>query len=397
MPFAKSKRYKAVRSKIIRPMPLGLLLALATTLILGFGLFSLVAFTPSEHPVNQAAASGNTIKDHALFAPVKTLQLGILKLTDQDAYIRLAPAATAFVSALLLYFMLRKWFSARVSLLTSLLFICSSWFLHHGRLVNSDVMYLGVIPALLLSSMWLLSKRYQTRLPLAALLIGLTLYVPGSWLFLLAGAIYFRRYIWRVTKKIPLKIMLPSVFIFLATIAPLIYSFSLKQRQIIEWLGFNENQTLSWSQVGSNFADIPRQLFISGIDEPLLWLGGTPVLDIFMIAMLGLGFYAYRAGRYPAREKLVLGALIISVILIGAGNIVSLSLIIPLLFIVIANGLAYMLQSWFTVFPQNPFARTLGVLLLTAAVGLSCFYQAQRYFIAWPQAQSTQSALNQKD
>lgn len=380
---------------MIRPRPLGILLMLATVCVLGFSLFSLMPFSASEHPQNLGSASLSEIKKNVVYGPVKGLEFGVLKYTDTDAYIRVSAAAVALVAAILLYFMLRKWYTARVSLLTSLMFITSSWFLHHGRSVNNEVMYLGVLPALLLSCMWLLSKRYDTRLPFAAIFIGLALYVPGTWIFLLAGLLYFRKFLWRSVKKISLKLKLFCSFLFLVVIAPLMYSFVFAQRQIIEWLGYNSSQTLTPQAVGGNFLDIPKQLFISGTDNALFWLPGTPILDIFTVAMLGLGIYAFRAGQYPAREKLILGATVLSATVIGFGNVATVSLLIPLLYIIVANGLAYMLQSWFTVFPKNPFARSIGIVLLTAAVGFSCFYQLQRYFVAWPKADTTQAALKE--
>lgn len=392
----KPKNYRALRSRLKRPLPLGLLLAFITAALLGYAIFSLVPFTAAEHPANLGSASLSGIKQNVLFAPVKAVQFGVLKYSENDVYIRAASALTGLVAAILLYFMLRKWYSARIALFTSLMFVCSSWFLHHGRLVNNDVMYLAVLPALMLSSMWFLSKRYDRLLPFAAILVGFALYAPGSWLFLLAGVIYFRKYIRRTSKKISLRLFLASSFLLLVTLAPLIYSFSFRQRQVIEWLGFNDSQILTPQAIGSNFLDIPRQLFLSGIDNPLFWLRGTPILDVFTTAMLILGLYAFRSGRYPAREKLVLGALVLSVILIGAGNVATISLLIPLLYIIAANGLAYMLQSWFTVFPHNPVARSIGVSMLTIAVAFSCFYQLQRYFVAWPKADATRAALKQE-
>ena len=394
-PSFRLKNFQTLRDKITSPHPLGLTLAIITTALLGYMIFALVPFSSGEHPKAFGSASLSEIKHNVIFAPVKAVQFGILKYTENDVYIRAASALAALAAAMLLYLMLRKWYAARVSLLATLMFISSSWFLHHGRSVNTDVMYLGVLPALMLSCMWFLSKRYDTRLPFAAILVALALYAPGTWLFLLCGLIYFRKYIWRTSKKISLKIVLLSSFLFLGTLAPLFYSFAFRQRQIIEWLGFNSNQDLTLNAVGSNFLDIPRQLFLSGIDNPLLWLPGTPVFDIFTIAMLILGFYAFRAGRYPAREKLVLGALALSVILIGAGGVATISLLIPLLYIIAANGLAYMLQSWFTVFPRNPVAKSIGVFLLTVAVGFSCFYQLQSYFVAWPEAGTTEAAIKE--
>lgn len=103
-----------------------------------------------------------------------------------------------------------------------------------------------------------------------------------------------------------------------------------------------------------------------------------------MSVMLILGIYAYRAGYYPTREKLAFGATVLALIAIIIGNVATIALVIPIIFILIANGISYMLQSWFTVFPRNPVARSIGIILLIIVILMSCYYQLQRYFIAWP-------------
>lgn len=372
-------------------MPISTGVVIAALALLLYKVTSLVPFSPIEFAQQLGSSSVNSIKDESAFAPIKALQLIILKFTEDDVYIRLASVAAAAASAWLLYVMLRKWHTQRVSLLATAMFITSTYFLQHGRSANLEVMYLSAVPALLLICMWLLAKKDDKKLPFAAVLLGLVLYIPGAWLLALAGSIFLRKILIKTIRHLSKPILAISLTAFIATILPLIYSFALRPSQVVSWLGINTDQTVH--SLGKHLLDIPRQLIYSGPGDPAVWLVGTPIFEIFSLAMIILGLFAYRTGYYPAREKLVLGALIIAATLVVFGNVATIALLIPVFYILIANGLSYMLQSWFTVFPRNPVARPLGIALLIFVVACSCAYQLQRYYVAWPNAEATQKAL----
>ncbi|MGI9028242.1 MAG: hypothetical protein ACR2FM_05400 [Candidatus Saccharimonadales bacterium] len=369
------------------------IIALAALGLLVYQLLSLVTYGLKEHAVYLGSATMSAIKNDILFAPVKGLQIITLKFTEDDIYMRLASVAVAVTAALLLYFMLRKWYTARVSVLTLAMFITSSWFLHHGRLANLDVLYLTIVPTLLLICLWIISKDSSKKYPIAAILLALTFYVPGTWLFVVGGLFVIRKVILKSLKNVPIGLKIISGSAFLLTILPLLYSFALKPSQIIRWLGYDSSKELSLPVIGNRILDIPQQLFLTGPSDPTRWLIGTPVFDIFSIAMIALGLYAFHAGYYPTREKLTFGALGFGFVLVGLGNVATLSLVIPIFYIVIANGISYMLQSWFTVFPRNPVARSLGVGFIVLVIAGSSFYQLQRYFVAWPAVEATTKAL----
>ncbi len=393
IPKTSFKRIWATVTDFTRRLILPLLLIVSALGLLGYHLFRHVPYGPAEFAATLGSATLSAIKNDILIAPVKGAQIIALKLTENDIYMRLASVAVAVVAAVLLYAMLRRWYTTRVSFLTSVMFITSSWFLHHGRLANLDVMYLTVIPVLLLICLWFLSKHNDKKYPLAAILLALVLYVPGTWLFIVGGLFFVRKVALKAFTKVSLRIRLVSAVAMLLTLAPLFYSFALKPGQINRWLGVDTSQELSLPAIGNRLIDIPQQLLLTGPDDPTRWLVGTPVFDIFSLAMIIMGLYAFRTGYYPTREKLVFGALSIGIILVGFGNVVTLGILIPLFYIAIANGISYMLQSWFTVFPRNPLARTIGVGLLVLVITGSCFYQLQRYFVAWPATAATTKAL----
>lgn len=384
---------KKIPRNIAKPITGFIVITLTSIWLLLFSLRSFTPFLPEESPENLGSANAASIKDNVVFGPIKVLQLALLKFFDDDALTRLASVAISLSAAILLYFILKKWFSTRITLLTMALFICSSSFLHLGRSTNTEVMYLFAFPAIMYSALLVLSKNSSLSFPLAVLLTSLSLYVPGSWALILAGVILFRKQLLQRVKNLNFKSRVISGAILSAVLTPMIYSFYNGQKQILQILGINTSETLSFSSILANFIDIPGRLFLYGKEESYYWLTGTPLLDVFSISMIGLGIYAFYAGQYPAREKIVYGSLTISVLLIGVGGLATVTLLLPLLYIIIANGLAYMLQSWFTVFPRNPVARICGVFILSIVVSIACFYHLQRYFIAWPVAETTQSAV----
>lgn len=392
----RNKKSATSQGQLLQPIGLYIGLTVSVLALLGYKLLSLVPFGPREVPEFTGSASLSQIKQDVIFAPSKVLEFIILKLSDNDTLIRGGSVVIAAIAIILLFAMLKKWFTTRVSLLTIALFATSSWTLHVGRMAGHEALYLWVMPILLLSCLWFLSKKHDKKLPIAAALLTATLYIPGSVLLIVAGALAFRKYILRNVKEISLKIKLMCAAIVAIGVTPLIYSFIGNKSQIFMWLGYDRNQEISLGNIAHNFANIADTLFWRGSADAGMWLRDTPVLDIFSVAMLVLGVYAYRAGYYPAREKLVFGLGILGILIIGLGNVVTIGLLLPLVYIFIANGLAYMLQSWFTVFPKNPVARPLGIVLLTLVVALSCAYNLQRYFTAWPNADATQSALQQR-
>jgi hypothetical protein len=54
---------------------------------------------------------------------------------------------------------------------------------------------------------------------------------------------------------------------------------------------------------------------------------------------------------------------------------------------------ALLLQQWFTVFPRNPLARLIGVLMVSLLVVLSAYYNTRHYFVAWPKNSQTEQVF----
>jgi hypothetical protein len=380
---------------VLRPM-VGIILAAA---ILVFMLVpSFASLAPLSNSLEQrdflGIAEAQDLVHDVSFLPEKVLQFGLAETgLDERVHFRVVSALFAMLAILATYSVLRLWHTKRIALLGTLLFATSSWLLHQARYADADVLYLTAVPLLLLVGTWLHDKRFDRLLPLSALIIGVCLYLPGLWLLILVSLIAFRSQLIEALREVNKKTRTLVVTTFLLSIAPLIYALATTPAQIASWLGVPDTALLSAHNVLENFYAIPKALFVTGPDTPIQWLVGTPVFDVFTIALIALGTYAYWVGQHPIRARVLAGFGLLALVLIGVGGPVTLSLLIPLMYIVAANGLALLLQQWFTVFPRNPFARILGVTCIVIALSVTVFYQLTRYYVAWPHATSTRKVI----
>ncbi len=146
----------------------------------------------------------------------------------------------------------------------------------------------------------------------------------------------------------------------------------------------------------NHFLSVPKNLFVMGPDDPVRWLGQLPLLGVLEIAMFILGVYFYVTHLQAARARLIIILSVASWLLIGVGGLASLSLIVPVVYLVVTTGIAYMLREWLKVFPSNPIARAIGVSVVMIAVLLTSVYQTRSYFVAWRYSDDTAKVFTEK-
>jgi hypothetical protein len=348
-----------------------------------------------EQPEFLGIAHASDLLNNVSFLPEKALQFSLLKANISDTiHFWMISALFGGIAATTLYCLLRLWQTKRIALLGSILFVGSSWFLHQSRQAVPDALYLLALPLLLLSGTWLQDKKYDRLLPLSALLVAFCLYLPGLWLFVLIGVAVMHTSLFEAWKEISKKLRALVAMLFVLPLVPLVYSLVSHPAQIMYWLGLPSRDLLTMNDILNNLYELPKQLFVRGPNEPVHWLVGTPVLDIFTTTMVVLGAYSYLKGDHPVRARVLASFAVCSLVFIAVGGAVSISLLIPLVYLAAANGVALLLQQWFTVFPRNPFARFIGLACVIVAIGMTVFYHTTRYYVAWPHAAATQKAYS---
>jgi hypothetical protein len=267
------------------------------------------------------------------------------------------------------------------------LFGCSAWLLHTARLGTPDIL-LFLLLALASGSVWL--KHTDNRVVLLAGfgLAAALLYIPGLVWFLVLGALWQVKTIFRLFKKHPLFMGLGSLGM-LALISPLAWALYKAPETLKVLAGLPGEAWPKVLDVLNNLAHVPYNLVLRGPADPEHWLGRVPILDAFCVVMFVLGAYLYWKHWRLTRSKTVGAALVLGVVLVSLGGPVTLSILLPFLYILIAAGIGFMLDRWQLVFPRNIIAQALAVSFISVAVILASWYGLRHYFVAWPSVQET--------
>lgn len=361
-----------------------LALSLVTGFLLTYRLSSLVpGLSAEEQHYIQAQISGRQILNNPVFVfhKLPTYLLFKLHIHRISAYRAVSGilAASMVVSG---FFILKRWYSRRIAILGSMLLASSALTLHVGRLATPDATFMMLLP-LGASVLWMLStRRRKLSLAILAVLIASSLYIPGFIWLLLALCTWQRKNLWLAIKKTPWWLKAAGGLLILISALPLIVASIHSPQNLLIVAGL-PTHILSIHQIGINIVRIPMQLFFRGPTDPARWLGQLPILDAFSTVMLILGIYSLRYHLNKPRFKLLAGTTIMLTILIILGGI-PLTALVPILYLLSAAGIAFMLQQWFTVFPRNPIARILATGLVSISVVSVMFYTSNQYFVAWP-------------
>jgi len=378
-----------------QPVLLGIIAFCAVSSLLFFRLEALVPnFAAPELAARESSSSIKQIVDDPSNAPHKLGQLTLQSLgLEGPLAMRAISAAFGVLAVYLFFLVMQSWFTTRIAMLGSLLFATSSWFLHVARLATPDILQMGIL-ALLVCGIWLrFSQKRSSAIVITGMVVAVSIYVPGFIWFITGFGIWKRRVIIYELRRAPAKLVIPTSLASLVLAAPLVI-VSVRNPQFIKTLIGLPEAFIGWEAMARNFIAIPIQLFARGPDNPVLWLGRLPILDIFSAAMFVLGAYYVWVRRRLDRSKLLLGIFIGGSLLISLGGSVNLTMLLPFIYIIVTFGLVLMLQQWFVVFPRNPLARNLGVTLLSVVVLLSALYNLNHYFIAWPNAPQTKATFN---
>jgi hypothetical protein len=273
------------------------------------------------------------------------------------------------------------------------LFATGAWTLHVSRLASFDVLYLCALPTLLLMNVALQRRPNKAYAVYGNILLwGLLLYIPGMVWLLIINAYFQRKAIlngWRHFKRWwqhLLYLLAGAIWL------PLLVQNLRQSGALRLWLGLPADLAPPLTLL-KHFVAVFVHLFIRGPQYPTLWLGKAPILDIFTLSMCLIGLYFYIKHWRASRSRLLGSFLLVGAILVALGGPVSLSLLVPLLYIVTATGITYLIQEWLQVFPVNPLARGLGIGLVALALVLACTYNLRAYFIAWPHNEVTRTVF----
>lgn len=290
--------------------------------------------------------------------------------------IKLPSIILAFLSAVGMLIVLRKWFTPRVGVLASLITITTGQFLFIAQSGTPDIMYMfWPISLIFIASHLPCPPKYKYICSVALFsTIALSLYTPLSIYILLAitGATLFHphlRYLFKQLSK-P-KLIFGSIFLFML-VTPLVISVIMKPGLILILLGIPEH----WPDLLANLKSLGIQYL--GFSNPNSTTLMTPFFELGSMLIIAIG--AYNTVRTIETAKSYIVAFwtvcLIPVILLNP-NFTSITFL-PLV-ILLASGLNFLLSYWYGLFPKNPYARIGGLIPLVVLVTVLVFSGVDRY------------------
>ena len=342
-----------------------------------------------ELQTKAAAASWQAIILNPLNAPYKILQKIVIASGHSGiTSLRLISTFFGLAAVCLFYFVARQWHSMRVALLASWLFISSAWFLHIARLGSPDILLLTAILAVIV----VLSPNRRGRqsalaLPSTLLILSVVLYVPGMVWLVLAGGIVQRKNIVEAWKASPQNLIrIVSVGASAVLVIPLIYALVKTPYLLKDWIGYQIAGPVGTHILVSmfhNVANAASSFVYQSSFNASYWLGNQPLLSSFEIAMALLGSYFYACHLRAARTRLIIILSAVAWFVIGVDGVMNITILVPFAYLLVAAGIAYILQVWLKTFPNNPVGRNFGITVVMVAVMLTSIYQTRSYFVAW--------------
>lgn len=324
---------------------------------------------PPGPAIDQIANAGSE------YLTLKTVVIGLTHITPISIVYHIVFSAVVVVLGISIFTIAKEKYSRRIAVASALIVASSSYALVGIGSVNFSILSFISLPILVILCSWLHPKHsYFNYFAVGIILAGL-ITVPYFWLMAIVSILMSKSRLKTLFKHINLRkkalLLLPSA---VAAILGGLYSF---KKNDYAWLvgRFNDIPN-SFGKVFDSIHEFVYRLFI---DFDLSTSEKLPLISIGFIVLSIFSMYIYFQGFSSIQQKILPSLAIIAIVATVAG-ISDLSFVIYSAFgVMVINGLAFLLQQWFTVFPKNPFARSAGVLLIVLLTIIMIFTQLVGY------------------
>ncbi len=301
--------------------------------------------------------------------PYRILQKISISLFGLTAYaIKLPSILVGLLLGFLFILLLNRWFKSNVSLLVSCLIVLSTPFLFLAG-SGTPLIMLVFWPTLML---WLGSKIQGEKRPKPlycfafAIIMMMSIFTPYMAYFAVFCVIFVLlqphlRFVIRNLPKIPL------VIIGLLVIGSFVLlGISIHNRpDIIMDLLFARD-----FNIGDFFPNIAYALgpvfsWRSTVESVFL----SPLISLPVFALVLIGLFSTTKGFFASRNSIASILIVFCLIISGFNPNAIIFLILPFS-ILMAHGFKYILEKWYGLFPENPYARVSAALPLMILFGI---------------------------
>lgn len=293
--------------------------------------------------------------------------------------IKLPAAILSIISVISIFCLLRRWFKLNVTILTMLLMVATGQFIFIGQSFTPHILYVTYLSVILLLTSLVLQRArlgWLWRI-LLAVTVALSLLTPYFWYFnlgMLLVALFHphtRHYL--LSRKyrggwLAAFVIFCLLIVGLAVLCLLSPKLALAK----DLLGY---ENLSFEIVANL-----KTLFYTYISPTVTISHGQilPLLDFGALMLIILGFFKSFIQRHTARTYMIWAWLLLAMSLLMLNPSLTTIVTVPL-FILLAVGVETLLSEWYGLFPKNPYARGVGLLMLIGLIGVMTLSGIDRY------------------
>lgn len=287
----------------------------------------------------------------------------------------------ALITGIGAVFLLRRWFKPNVALLATIIMVTTGQFLYVAQAGLPSITFVMWSVWLLLTATMITTSAHHKKIWkfLFFLLVPLSLYTPLSIYLVLAivSAGLLHPHVRYVVRRMPrLQLALLSTMSIFITL-PLMYLIIRDPSLGLELLGLPE----TWPpDLAQNANQLLQQYF--NFIHPQSGTLMMPVLGLGSIALIALGAWRLFKIRYTARSYTLVTWVILLIPILLINPLYTTITFVPLL-ILMANGLEFLLRSWYGIFPRNPYARFVGLVPLAILVAGLTISGIDRYYYGY--------------
>ena len=297
--------------------------------------------------------------------------------------IRLSGLFCGLAAVSLFYYIAKTLTDQFISIISTALFATSVWFMQIVRnSLNLEFYSFAILVAIYLSILYYRKKNLNFLAIFAAIIFGLSLYIPGMiWFSILFIAINFR-VLKLETKILPNKTKLWSLTIFIILLLPIGYEV-FKNHNLAYSILFLPHSIHIHSLL-RQFIYYPKYLFVQNNQALAFSIGRLPFIHFAQLILIAFsGIWVYRNWKNPLTQYIYL-SLALGWLLSALNGDASIYIVLPLLSLLVAVGLSYIYSEWKKIFPRNPYPDFAAKIMLGLLTGIIVFYQILLYFIVWP-------------
>lgn len=282
--------------------------------------------------------------------------------------VKLPSILVGLVLGLMLILLLNRWFKSNVSLLASCLIVLSTPFLF---LAGSGTPLIMIVlwPTVLL---WLGSKIQGEKRPKPlysfafAIAMLFSILTPYMIYFAVFCVIFVAmqphlRFIVKDLPKLPLTLVGVIILAGFTLLGISVLHHPESLMRLIAADGFSIGDFLP--NIGKGLA--PVFAWYNTADSTIL----SPLLSLPIFALGLIGLFSTTKGFFASRNSIASMLLIFCLIITGFNPNAVVFVILPFS-ILIAHGLKYLLEKWYGLFPENPYARISALIPLTVLFGI---------------------------